>query len=221
MKILIIDDAIELNNTISEILSNHNYEVESAYDGKSGLRMALEKEYDIILLDIMLPQLNGYDVLKKLRNAGRDVPVILITARDDIDDKIDGLELGADDYLSKPFNINELIVRIKAVARRSKKSTADDSLIYYADVALNTDAGEIIKEQSAISINETECEIIKYLINHSEVIVPEKNLIKKTGLRPEEKEKLNLYINHLRDLLNILKSKIKIIYIRDCGYKLC
>ncbi len=221
MKILIIDDTVEFNNTISEILANHNYEVESAYDGKSGLRMALENEYDIILLDIMMPQMNGYKVLKKLRSAGRSTPVILITARDDIDDKIDGLELGADDYLSKPFNINELIVRIKAVTRRSKKEAADESVIYYADIALNTDAGEIIKEKSKIFINENECEIIKYLINHSEVIVPEKKLITKTGLQPDDTKKLNLCVNHLRNLLGMLKSKIKIIYIRDCGYKLC
>lgn len=99
MKVLIIDDEVELNNTIQKILINQNYEVDCAYDGKSGLRKALANEYDIILLDIMMPQMNGYDVLKNLRKEGRETLVILITAKDDITDKIDGLDLGADDYL--------------------------------------------------------------------------------------------------------------------------
>lgn len=99
MKVLIIDDEVDLNNTIQKILINQNYEVDGAYDGKSGLRKALANEYDIILLDIMMPQMNGYDVLKNSRKEGRETLVILITAKDDITDKIDGLDLGADDYL--------------------------------------------------------------------------------------------------------------------------
>lgn len=221
MKVLIIDDAVDLNNTISKILKNYNYEVDSAYDGKNGLRMALRNEYDVILLDIMMPQMNGYEVLKKLRAEGRITPVILITARDDINDKIDGLELGADDYLPKPFNMNELTARIKALIRRSNISNYEDDILQYADIILNSERKEIKKENAKVYITETECKIMKYLINHSEIIVSEEKLLYKGDLLPTESDTLNSYVSNLQRLFMVLNSKVRIIIIKGCGYKLC
>lgn len=220
MKVLIIDDAVDLNNTIQKILINQKYEVDCAYDGKSGLRMALSNEYDIILLDIMMPQMNGYDVLKNLRKEGRKTPVILITAKDDITDKIDGLDLGADDYLQKPFNMNELTARIRALTRRSKKDN-NDNKVYYADIALDISAMKLSKGDLQITLSAYENAIIKYLIKSSEIIVSVQKLLDVCHLTYDDEDVLSSSVEKMQKILKIMDSRVKIIFIRGVGYKIC
>lgn len=220
MKVLIIDDAVDLNNTIQKILINQKYEVDCAYDGKSGLRMALSNEYDIILLDIMMPQMNGYDVLKNLRKEGRKTPVILITAKDDITDKIDGLDLGADDSLQKPFNMNELTARIRALTRRSKKDN-NDNKVYYADIALDISAMKLSKGDLQITLSAYENAIIKYLIKSSEIIVSVQKLLDVCHLTYDDEDVLSSSVEKMQKILKIMDSRVKIIFIRGVGYKIC
>ncbi len=219
MKVLIIDDAIELCNVLRKILEHQNYEVDTANDGKTGLRKALSNEYDIILLDIMLPQMNGYKVLENLRSEGRTTPIIMITARDDMSDKISGLELGADDYLQKPFNMNELTARIRALARRSQINYESD-VVTYSDITLKISENILSNDDMAITLSTQECNILSYMIKCSEVIVSTEKLIDVCKLENDE-EKLSLHINHIQELLNSIKSKVRLIYIKGLGYKLC
>ena len=220
MKILIVDDAVELNNVIQKILTNQNYDVDCAYDGKTGLRKALSNEYDIILLDIMMPQLDGYEVLKSLRKEGRETPVILITAKDDITDKIDGLDFGADDYLQKPFNMSELTARIRAVTRRNSKNENKNE-IYYSDICLNPYASELSKEDLKISLSSHEIEIMKYLIKRSEIIVPPEKLMELLGPSLDKENVLLKTIERLQKILKYIGSRVNIIFIKGVGYKLC
>lgn len=221
MKVLIIDDAVDLNNTIQKILINQKYEVDCTYDGKSGLRRALSNEYDVILLDIMMPQMNGYDVLKNLRKEGRKTPVILITAKDDITDKIDGLDLGADDYLQKPFNMNELTARMRALTRRSRKDNNDDSKVYYADIALDISAMKLSKGDLQITLSAYENAILKYLIKSSEIIVSVQKLLSVCNLTYDDKDILSSSVEKMQKILKIMGSRVKIIFIKEVGYKIC
>lgn len=220
LKVLIIDDAVDLNNTIKKILVNQHYEVDSAYDGKSGLRKALAKEYDIILLDIMMPQMNGYDVLRNLRKEGRETPVILITAKDDITDKIEGLDLGADDYLQKPFNMNELTARIRALTRRSNKEERKDKL-YYGDVVLDLSTLMLSKDEFQITLSAEEDAIFKYLVKNSEIIVPQEKLFAKCNISDSNESLLNSIIDRLKKILKYIGSRVQIIFIKGVGYKIC
>ena len=220
LKVLIIDDAVDLNNTIKKILENQNYAVDSAYDGKTGLRKALSNEYDIILLDIMMPQMNGYDVLKNLRKEGRETPVILITAKDDITDKIEGLELGADDYLQKPFNMNELTARMRALTRRNNKEENHNE-IYYADILLNLSNQKLSKGELQITLSSNESAIMTCLIKRSEIIVSPEKLIEKCNLKPEDENIISTAIERLKKVLKYIGSRVQIIFIKGVGYKIC
>ena len=220
LKALIIDDTVDLTNVIQKILINQKYEVDCAYDGKTGLRKALSGEYDIILLDIMIPQMNGYEVLKTLRKEGRETPVILITAKDGITDKIDGLDLGADDYMQKPFNMSELIARIRAVTRRNLKSDANQE-IYYSDIILNPVVPELSREQTKISLSANEGEIMKYLIQKSEIIVPPEKLMEVCSLPSDAGTVISKAIERLQNILAYLGSRVTVIFIKGVGYKLC
>lgn len=221
LKVLIIDDAVELNNTIQKILLNQNYEVDSAYDGKSGLRKALTNEYDIILLDIMMPQMNGYDVLKSLRREERETPVILITAKDDITDKVEGLDLGADDYLQKPFNMNELTARMRAVTRREYKESKNKNEMYYADLLLDLSTMKLSNHDLQITLSENECKILKHLIKNSEIIVPVEKLLEKCNIIPCNGEVISTVIDRLQKILKYIGSRVQIIFIKGVGYKIC
>lgn len=220
LKVLIIDDAVDLNNTIQKILVNQNYEVDCAYDGKSGLRKALSNEYDIILLDIMMPQMNGYDVLKNLRKEGRETPVILITAKDDITDKIEGLDLGADDYLQKPFNMNELTARMRALTRRKYKNDKSNE-IYYADILLDLSSSKLSKGDLQITLSSYELIIMKCLINRSEIIVSPENLIDKCNLQQDGETDISTAVERLKKILKYIGSRVQIIFIKGVGYKIC
>ena len=220
LKVLIVDDAVDLNNVIQKILTNQNYEVDCAYDGKAGLRKALSNEYDIILLDIMMPQMNGYEVLKNLRKEGRETPVILITAKDDIADKIDGLDFGADDYLQKPFNMSELTARIRAVTRRNLKNDNKNE-IYYSDICLNPSALELSNGDLKISLSTNESEIMKYLIKRSEIIVPPEKLMEVCNLSSNDENMILKAIDRLQKILKYLGSRVTVIFIKGVGYKLC
>ena len=221
MKILIIDDSEDLCNSIGRRLEFQGYSVDCAYDGQKGLRKALSNEYDIILLDVMMPQMNGYEVLKRLKNEERHIPVIMITAKNDISDMIEGLELGADDYIEKPFNADVLLARIRSIARRSKINDYDSDVLRYADITLTLGTRKLATDKLQITLGSNECDIMKYMIKNSTVIVsPEKipEALNLTGIGRDAVEKC---MESLVKRLCYICSRVKLIKIAGIGYKLC
>lgn len=222
MNILIVDDSKDLSDAIAKCLKSQNYCVDTAYDGKSGLRKALTNEYDIVLLDIMMPQMNGYEVLKKLKAEGRHIPTIMITAKNDITDIIEGLEMGADDYLQKPFNIDVLTAKIRALARRSNMSDFESDIIKYGDFILKIPTRKMSTDKLEITLSETECEMMRYLIKNSTVIVSPEKLAEALSQKEDTDEKTACNCaNRLAGKLRYICSAAKIIEIKEMGYKLC
>lgn len=220
MKILIIDDSENLCNAIKKCLEGQGYSADTAYDGKSGLRKALTNEYDIILLDIMMPQINGYEVLKKLRAEQRRIPTIMITAKNEVSDMIEGLELGADDFIQKPFNIDVLAAKIRAIARRSSIDGADNDMLRYADFILTNSTHKLTTDKLEITLNDCECEIMKYFIKNSSVIVPAEKL-SEISENTDSEEKIRACVDRLIKKLQYICSRARIIKINGVGYKLC
>ena len=173
--VLIVEDEKNIVDILRFNLQREGYETLEAYDGEAGLRMALEKNPDIILLDVMLPKMIGFDVCRRLRESGNNVPVIILTAREEEADKVLGLEIGADDYITKPFSMRELMARVKANIRRtatrvdtaSAASTAADSAMPVAgDLSINTDSHQVFRAGKAIDLTQREYELLTFLASH-------------------------------------------------------
>lgn len=178
MRILVIEDEVRLCEALVQILKKHNYTVDSDTDGESGLDDALSGIYDVVVLDIMLPKIDGITILKKIRSEGIDVPVILLTAKDSIHDKVTGLDSGADDYLTKPFNTEELLARIRALGRRRGEIIEPDALSF-GDISLDTQTMWLTGRGGDISLTLKECELLEYLIIHKDVIASKEQIIEK------------------------------------------
>jgi len=161
MRILIVEDEEVLAKNIKDVLSKENYKAETSFNGEEGLELALTEEYDLILLDIMLPGINGLDILKNMRSENISTPVLLLTARDAIEDKVKGLDFGADDYLTKPFAIPELLARIRSLLRR--KSEAKSSLVHLGPIIIDTSARIVKVEGEEITLTSKEYSILEYL----------------------------------------------------------
>ncbi|MFT5874281.1 MAG: two-component system response regulator ArlR [Clostridium sp.] len=164
MRILIVEDEIHLAEALTQILKKNNYTVDAAYDGEVGLDNALSDIYDVILLDIMLPKVDGITILKEIRKKGISTPVILLTAKGEISDKIIGLDSGADDYLAKPFSTQELLARIRAISRRKGELLSDDTL-RFGDIGLNTNTLKLSSGSREVKITLKESDLLDLLIS--------------------------------------------------------
>ncbi len=162
MRILVVEDQKPLANRIRDVLKGERYQVELAFDGETGLEKALTDDYDLVVLDILLPGINGVEVLKEIRLAGASVPVLLLTAKDKVQDKVAGLDAGADDYLTKPFAIPELLARIRSLLRR--KSAAKTSLISVGDLTIDTNSREVTRGGKPIKLTPKEFSILEFLM---------------------------------------------------------
>lgn len=221
MRILLVEDEIELSDALKQILINNKYKVDSVYDGEDGLNYALTDIYDLIILDIMLPKINGLMVLKELRRAGISTPVIMLTAKSQIEDKVIGLDLGADDYLTKPFASEELLARIRALSRR-KINVIEENVLVFSDIRLNLETYDLDVNGESIRLTLKEFEIIKYFIERPKCVVSKDDLITKLwGFDSEvEYNNIEVYISFIRKKLSFLKSKVSIVTIRGVGYRL-
>lgn len=155
MRILIVEDEAQLSEALGAILEKNNYIVDRVFDGESGLDYILSDIYDGVILDIMLPKLNGIEVLKKARKEGISTPIILLTAKGEVEDRILGLDCGADDYLPKPFYVEELMARIRALTRR-KGEVQSDNLLSYGDINLNIGNLELSSKENSIKLTAKE-----------------------------------------------------------------
>ena len=197
------------------------YSVDSDYNGEDGLEYGLTDIYDLIILDIMLPKLNGLEVLRKLRKENISTPIILLTAKDSIEDKVTGLDLGADDYLPKPFSPQELLARLRALSRR-KGEIINDNLLSFGDIQLNLSNYDLICGNSTVTLTQKEFEILNYFMQRPKNIVSKDDLITKLwGFDCDiEYNNIEVYISFLRRKLTFIKSSVKITTIRRAGYKL-
>lgn len=221
MKILVIEDEYSLADAIAETLRKENYTVQVITDGENGENEALSNVYDLILLDVMLPNKDGFEILKNMRNAKVETPVIMLTAKSEIDDKLKGLENGADDYITKPFHMRELIARIKVVLRRKTELQSND-VLEFGDLKLELSTDKIICGNDQILLNGKELELLEILLLNKNKIVSKETLINKIWGYDSQAEYnyVEVYASFLRKKLNILNSKVRIKAIRGVGYTL-
>ncbi len=221
MRILVIEDEIRLCEALVHMLKKQKYTVDSDNDGESGLDDALTGIYDVIILDIMLPKLDGISLLRRIRSEGLDVPVIMLTAKGDVADKITGLDAGADDYLPKPFDTGELLARVRALGRR-RGEIIEPSSLSFGDIALNTRALRLSTVTQEISLTLKESELLEYLIIHKGAVVSKEQIIEKLwGFESEaESNHVEVYVSFLRKKLRHIRSGVKINAVRGVGYRL-
>ena len=219
MRILIVEDEVQLSEALGAILEKNNYILDRVFDGESGLDYILSDIYDGVILDIMLPKLNGIEVLKKARKERISTPIILLTAKGEVEDRIIGLDCGADDYLPKPFYVEELMARIRALTRR-KGEVQSDNLLSYGDITLNIGNLELGSKENSIKLTAKESGLLELLINRKDMISNKDDIISKLwGYESEaEHNNVEVYVSFLRRKLSYLKSKVAIKAIRNLGY---
>lgn len=221
MKILIVEDEFSLADAIAETLKREKFEVNIITDGEEGEYEATSGVYDLILLDVMLPKKNGFEILKTIKEEKVDVPVIMLTAKSELEDKLNGLENGADDYITKPFHMKELVARIKTVLKRTAK-VEDTNYLEYGDLKLDKKNGQLISKENSVSISGKELNLIEILlINKNQVVSREQLASKIWGYDSDaEYNNVEVYMSLLRRKLNALRTNIKIKAIRGIGYRL-
>lgn len=221
MKLLLVEDEKQLSEALQQILIKNKYSVDTVFNGEDGLNYGLTDVYDVIILDIMLPKLNGLQVLKMLRNKKISTPVILLTAKGTIEDKILGLDSGADDYLPKPFSPEELLARLRALTRRNG-DFINENILEFSDIKLNLSTYEMEVGDSSITLTLKEFDILKYFMQRPKIVVSKDDLISKLwGFDSDiEHNNIEVYISFLRKKLAYVESKTKITTIRRVGYRL-
>ena len=221
MRILLVEDEIHLAEAVSQILKKNHYTVDMVHDGEAGLDCALSGIYDLILLDIMLPKMNGIQVLKEIRKEGIAVPVLMLTAKGEISDRVTGLDSGADDYLPKPFATEELLARIRALFRRKGEIQVTDEMSL-GDIKLSPSTLVLSKGAQEIKLTLRECELLEFLMLRNGLIASKEMIIEKLWGYDSEAEHNNVevYVSFLRKKLNFLKSNVSISTTRGVGYSL-
>ena len=223
MRILVVEDEFSLADIIATKLRKEKYNVDISLDGEEGLDKALSDIYDLIILDIMLPKVNGIEILKEIRNNNIDTKVIMLTAKSSLDDKLIGFENGANDYITKPFHIEELIARVNVQLRNNEKNINKD-ILKFGDIELNVRTSTItcIKSNESINISYKELMILEYLMNNSNQIISKEQIYDKIwGIDTDfESNNLEAYLSFVRKKLKIIDSDVAIKAIRGMGYKL-
>lgn len=220
MRFLIIEDETALAEALVEILRQNGYLADTVHDGIEGLEYARTAIYDLILLDIMLPGMDGISILKTLRRENITTPVILLTAKSEREDIINGLDAGSDDYLPKPFSTGELMARIRALLRRGKQYKTED--FNFGDLSLKKDTMELCCRCKSIKLGMKEFQLLELFINNPKQILPKDLLLNKVwGLDTEaDYNNVEVYISFLRQKLNTLGTKVQIKTNRGIGYSL-
>ena len=220
MQILVVEDEKRLAQALRQILTEQKYMVDVVYDGNDGLDYALSGIYDIIILDIMIPYKDGFQVAYELRRQKIDTPVLMLTAKDTIPDKVSGLNSGADDYMTKPFAPEELLARIKALTRRKGEVMMDET--DFGDFNFNASTCELSKDSKSVRLNFKEAEILKLLLANRDAIISKEDIITKVWGYDSDAGSNNVeaYISFLRRKLHFIQSETEIKAIKKMGYRL-
>ncbi len=221
MKILLVEDTEQLNKALTTVLRRNSYVVDSAFDGEEALIFIDQYQYDLIILDIMLPKVNGLEVLKRIRGSNNQTPVLLLTAKSTTEDKITGLDLGADDYLAKPFVIDELLARIRALLRRTPQMS-EETILTFGDLKLDVQNSVLSNGEEKVTLMNKELQIMSILMKSGAKIVS-LDTITKNAWDIEAyttSENVWVFISYIRKKLESIHSKTKIKSIRYQGYYL-
>lgn len=221
MKLLLVEDSLQLNKALSTVLKRNSFIVDSAFDGEEALLFLNQYTYDCIILDIMLPKVNGLEVLQKARENHIETPIIMLTAKSTIEDKVTGLDLGADDYLAKPFNTDELLARIKALLRR-RPVYQDEQTVSFGDLSLNVKTSTLSCNKKQVSLMNKEMQIMILLLNANGNVVSI-DTISKTAWDIDSystNENVWVFISYLRKKMKTIGSKTEIKSMRYQGYYL-
>lgn len=220
MKLLYAEDEISMSEAVTDILTFHKYSVDAVYDGEQALFYAMNEDYDGIILDIMMPCIDGVEVLRRLRNAGNNTPVLLLTAKSEISDRITGLDAGADDYLPKPFNMGELLARVRAMLRRKENFTPE--ILRCGDLRLNMNSYELSANGKSCILPNLEYKLMElFMLNTGRFISTEDILIKVWGYNTDADIGIVwVYISYLRKRLAALGTDAEIKAKRGIGYTL-
>ena len=220
MKLLYAEDEPAMSEAVTDILEFHNYTVDAVYDGAEALAYALEDHYDGIILDVMMPKMDGFAVLQALREAGDTTPVLLLTAKAEVEDRIAGLDLGADDYLPKPFATGELLARVRAMLRRREDFTPD--ILTCGDLSLNTSNAELRCGGTSVVLPRLEFKLMELLMNNLGICLSTEDMLTKVWGYDTDADigVVWVYISYLRKRLTALGSNIEIKARRGVGYTL-
>ncbi len=223
MRILVVEDEEAIADVIATKLRALKYEVDICLDGEDGLYNANTNIYDLIILDIMLPKMNGLEILKKLKENDINAKVIMLTAKSELEDKLKGFDIGADDYVTKPFHIEELIARVNVQLRNNKNHKVKD-ILEYSDLSLNIRTSTLTCKQTneSISIPYREFLLLEYFMNNKEQIISKEQIYDKVwGIDTDyESNNLEAYLSFLRKKIKIIGSKVNIKAVRNLGYKM-
>lgn len=220
MNILVVDDEKRLADSIGEIFRSQKYTCDCVYDGDDGLAYGESGIYDVIILDLMLPKKSGFEVLRELRAKKISTPIILLTARDEISDKVKGLDYGADDYLTKPFSKDELLARVRAVSRRTGDVIIDE--LKYGDLVLDLNSYNLACRDKKIHIGFKEFEILKLMMSNPNQVFSKDDIITRVWgyLSDAEDNNVEVYISFIRKKLQFLGSEVTVSTVRKIGYHL-
>ena len=222
MKILIVEDEVKIGNSIKKGLEQELFVVDVANDGTTGLDLALSEKYDLIILDRLLPGIDGVEICKKLRLEKNTVPILLLTAKGQVSDRVEGLNSGADDYLVKPFAFEELLARVKALLRRPQNRASN--ILKVSDLTLDTTSFEVKRENKSINLSQKEFIFLKYLMRHKDKIVTKDEIMSNVWDYDSDilSNTIEVYVKHLREKIDKpFKDKAPLIKtVRGFGYKI-
>ena len=222
MRLLLIEDEKRMAQALCEILRLEKYEVDHFANGLEGLAAIESSVYDIVILDVMLPGMNGYEIAKRARQKGIRTPILMLTAKAELDDKVTGLDSGADDYLTKPFMTKELLARLRALGRRNINTP--DGTLTYGDISLDTNTSTLscTRNGQSVRLSEKEYRILEYLISNSKQILTREQLaVKIWGFESEaEYNNVEVYMSFTRKKLAFVGAKTEIKAVRGIGYEL-
>ncbi len=220
MNILLADDEKRLANAIAQILKENKYQVDVVYDGQSALDYICNAEYDAFICDVMLPGMSGYEVVREARRQGINTPTIMLTARTSLADKVTGLDAGADDYLTKPFQPAELLARLRALMRRQGEVVIDE--MTFGDLTLNLSNYDLTCKDSTVRLSLKEFEVLRLLMANAKCTLSKETLLTKIwGIDSDaEENNVEAYISFLRKKLRFLNSDVEIVTQRKVGYRL-
>lgn len=218
MRILIVEDELKLASAIKRALELQSYAVDMVHDGMHGLEMAVGEDFDLILLDVMLPGIDGIEVCKKLREQGKHTPILMLTAKGQVTDKVIGLDIGADDYMVKPFSFEELFARIRALIRRPSKT--QNSILKIKDLVVNVNTFEVKRADTVINISTKEFALLEYLIRNKNRVLSRDQIVSHVWNYDADvlPSTVEVHIKHLRDKVDATFTPALIHTVRGRGY---
>ena len=222
LKVLVVDDEPNIRYLLSASLRFAGHQVATAANGTDAINMITDTKPDIVLLDVMLPDISGFGVTKKIRGMGIEVPILFLTARDDTEDKITGLTVGGDDYVTKPFSLDEIMARISAIMRRTSKDGQDGSMITVGELSINEDAHEVTVGAQVVDLSPTEYQLLRYLATNPNRVLTKAQILDHVWEYDFNGEMgiVESYVSYLRKKLDPLSQEPLIITKRGVGYLL-